>query len=69
MSDMTKLRIVSDGTPAGTYVETSEGKRVDGITHIEWRLGVDDMRAVATLKFVDAKLDGCFVAMDMDEPL
>ena len=34
----TKLKIISDGTPLRTYVETEDGVRIDGITKLEWSI-------------------------------
>lgn len=36
-----KLKIVSDGTPMGTFVMDEDGNRVEGVTEIEWNIGVD----------------------------
>ena len=38
-----KLRIVSDGTVAGTRVETEDGQAVAGVQYISYNVGVDQI--------------------------
>lgn len=48
-----KLRISSDGTPRGTFVENSEtGERLEGVTFIEWKVSNNTL-SEATLKLVN----------------
>lgn len=59
------LRIVSDGTSAGTRVETADGVPVDRVTSVAWMLeGGRPARAVVTLMSVPVELVGEAVTVD-----
>lgn len=53
----TRLRIISDGTPAGTQVLTEDGQRVRGVQLVQWHLSTDD--------FARCSLEVIGVAVDM----
>lgn len=54
-----KLRIVSDGTPVGSRVETEDGVPVDGVMAVAWTIEAGQMaRAVVTLLRVPVELVG-----------
>jgi hypothetical protein len=46
MSD-TRLRIISDGTPRGTRVETEGGTLIKGVQSVHWHLELDGMATVS----------------------
>lgn len=65
VSERTKLRIVSDGTTAGTYVETIEGQRITNVRWVEWNTDNNGW-AGATITLDNVELD---VLVDSDETI
>jgi hypothetical protein len=55
----TKLRIVGDGHPLTTRIETDDGQIVSGVVSISWDLRNNDDRAECTLR-----LDNVLVEVD-----
>lgn len=51
-----KLKIKSDGTPYGTTVEDEDGRRVQNIQSITWKIDVRG-RAVAIIEVFNAELE------------
>jgi hypothetical protein len=52
----TRVRIISDGTPRNTRVETEDGTLIKGVQAIGWRLEVGGM-AVATIDVLAVAVD------------
>ena len=54
---MTKLKIVSDGTPAGTKVFTEDGKQIEGVYFISWEIDAGSLpRATISVHNVPVEL-------------
>jgi hypothetical protein len=53
MPKLMNIRIVSDGTETGTYVETLDGVRLQA-TRITWSAGVGEF-VKATVEFIDVE--------------
>ena len=67
----TRLKIVSDGTAAGTQVLTEDGTRIDIATavKIEWSIdSTGDRLARATIEVVLAKVDVVGDVVDRSKP-
>ena len=61
-----RIRIVSDGTPAGTRVLQPNGERMPGrITNVEWRVAANGGPATAVITFHNVEVE---VAAFMAEP-
>ena len=46
-----KIKIVSDGSSAGTYIETETGERLEGVVGVRWSIDVANI-AQCTVEFV-----------------
>ena len=57
-SGVVHIKIVSDGTPQGTRVETSDGKMLWNVIAIRWDATVDNDFAVAHLTLVNIPFEG-----------
>ncbi len=66
----TRLRIVSDGTAAGTQVLTEDGTIVDLVTKVTWSVSVGDegRLARATIEVVLASVDVVGDVVDRSKP-
>jgi hypothetical protein len=55
-----KVRISSDGTPRGTFIENSEtGERLEGVTAITWKVSIKSFsEATVTLINIPIKIVG-----------
>lgn len=53
----TRLRIVGDGTPGGTHVETSHGQRIKGVTAVRWSMAVGEARGALQVEVADCEVD------------
>ena len=51
------IRIVSDGTIPGTHVYDRDGKEIQGITSVSWKMDVDSKTSVAILEIPFATVD------------
>lgn len=52
-----RVKIVSDGRPHTTkVVDIETGRELDGVTRIEWRIGVGEL-ATATITLVDVPVE------------
>ena len=51
------MKIVSDGTPAGTFVCDTNGDVMDNVYGIEFKLEVDDIISEVKLTVRDIELD------------
>lgn len=55
--NLTKIKIISGGKPYNTYVETEDGQRLKGVTHVQWGVSVDSVsRAVITFLDVECSV-------------
>jgi hypothetical protein len=54
-----KLKVVSDGTRAGTKVVDEDGREVEGVVHVEWSWGHDEYGGLprATIKLEGVPLE------------
>ena len=53
---MSRLRIISDGTPQGTEVFYSNGKPIHGVQVISWHLDAHEPMAVVTMKVIGVEV-------------
>jgi chitodextrinase len=49
-----KLKIISDGTRAGTKVVNEDGAEVEGVTRVQWNFSQEDGEVWATFTIGDA---------------
>lgn len=52
----TRVRIISDGTPRGTRVETEDGTLIKGVQSVRWHLEIDGL-ARASIDVLAVALD------------
>lgn len=52
-----ELRIVSDGSRGGTFVQDAEGRRVKNVTKVRWEIGDETGRAEAQIWIADVRVD------------
>lgn len=53
---MSRVKIVSDGTPQGTRVEV-DGETVLNVTHVQWSLDASEYGSHAVVTIADVELD------------
>lgn len=56
MSDSTRVRITSDGTPQGTRVTTEDGTLLKGIQMVAWQMSISGLARVQ-VEFVGVAVD------------
>ena len=56
--DQIKLKVVSDGTFLGTSIVDQDGKQLNNIIHMDWKLGLDgNPQLVLTLVVVPVEIN------------
>ena len=66
---MSRLRIISDGTPQGTEVFCSNGEPIRGVHVISWHLDAHEPMAVVTMKVIGVEVDmaGEYVLTEVED--
>ncbi len=52
-----KIKIVSDGTVTGTHIYDENGKEIEGVTSVSWKIDVSSKQGIAILEIPFAGAD------------
>lgn len=63
---MTRLKIVSDGTPMGTKVMTQSGEVIENVTSIYWNIRADGTGSHADISITPFPIEVTPTSMDAD---
>lgn len=57
MSDFRKIKIISDGTVAGTRVVDENNISLDNISRLTWTVSTEDTLATALIEFINIPVE------------
>ena len=57
MSDFRKIKIISDGTVAGTRVVDENNTPLDNISRLTWTVSTEDTLATALIEFINIPVE------------
>lgn len=63
-----KLKIVSDGTPAGTRLEDEHGNGVDGVTSLSWEMDAEFQEAAVRVELARIPVELAGEVTDVSVP-